>query len=151
LSYLDVALKYWQPSPGAAAAWPRASAASSRSLARNFKFKKIDAFATSTAAGNPAAAVYLESLEHLSAAEMQKIARDLKGFVSEVGYVARIGRDAFRLKYYSSEKEVEFCGHTTLAIVNDLLRTDSGLKHMSQIQTPTRASSPPRSPPTSRK
>jgi len=131
MSYLDVALKYWQPSPGAPAAWPRVS---SRVVSRNFKFKKIDAFATSTASGNPAAAVYLDSLDQLSTAEMQQIARELKGFVSEVGYVARIGRDAFRLKYFSSEREVEFCGHTTLAIVNELLRTESGLKHLPSIQ-----------------
>lgn len=137
MSYLDVALKYWEPTPGATAAWPRASAPPSRSLARNFKFKKIDAFATSTTSGNPAAAVYLDSLEHLSQAEMQKIAWELKGFVSEVGYVAKIGRDSFRLKYFSSEKEVEFCGHTTLAIVNDLLKTDSGLKSMRELRLHT--------------
>jgi PhzF family phenazine biosynthesis protein len=132
MSYLDVALKFWQPTPGAPAAWPRAV-----SRTRNFKFKKIDAFATSTASGNPAAAVYLDSLDHLSTAEMQKIARELKGFVSEVGYVARIGRDAFRLKYFSSEREVEFCGHTTLAIVNDLFRTESGLKALPALQLHT--------------
>jgi PhzF family phenazine biosynthesis protein len=137
MSYLDVALKYWQPTPGAEAAWPRASAATSRTFPRNFKFKKIDAFATSTASGNPAAALYLDSLEHLSQAEMQRIARELKGFVSEVGFVAKIGRDAFRLKYFSSEREVEFCGHTTLAIVNDLLKTDNGLKHVPELRLHT--------------
>lgn len=137
MSYLDVALKYWQPSPGAPSAWPRASAASGRSAVRNLRFKKIDAFATSTASGNPAAAVYLDAMEHLSQAEMQRIARELKGFVSEVGYVARIGRDAFRLKYFSSEREVEFCGHTTLAIVNDLVRSDTGLKHVPELRLHT--------------
>jgi PhzF family phenazine biosynthesis protein len=132
MSYLDVALKYWQPSPEAVATWPR-----TRPIARHFKFKKIDAFATCTASGNPAAAVYLDSLEHLSAAEMQRIARELKGFVSEVGFVAKIGRDAFQLKYFSAEKEVEFCGHTTLAIVNDLIRTDSGLRHLPELRLHT--------------
>jgi len=68
---------------------------------------------------------------------MQKIARDLKGFVSEVGYVAKIGRDAFQLKYFSPEKEVEFCGHTTLAIVNELIRCDSGLKNVPEIHLHT--------------
>jgi PhzF family phenazine biosynthesis protein len=137
MSYLDVALQYWEPNPGPSASWPRSLAASNRPAVRHFKFKKIDAFATSTASGNPAAAVYLDALEHLSAAEMQKIARELKGFVSEVGYVAKIGRDAFRMKYFSSEKEVEFCGHTTLAIVNDLVKTDRGLKHMPEIHLHT--------------
>lgn len=137
MSYLDVALKYWQPTPGDAGAWPRQSAAPVRSAPRNFRFKKIDAFATSTSSGNPAAAVYLDALEHLSEAEMQRIARELKGFVSEVGYVARIGRESFRLKYFSCEREVAFCGHTTLAIVNDLIRSDSGLKGVPELQLHT--------------
>lgn len=137
MSYLDVALKYWQPAPGAPSAWPRASAGTGRTSARNLRFKKIDAFASSTSAGNPAAAVYLDALEHLSPAEMQRIARELKGFVSEVGYVERLGRDAFRLKYYSAEREVEFCGHTTLAIVNDLIASDSGLKYVPEIRLHT--------------
>ncbi len=51
----------------------------------------------------------------------------MKGFVSEVGYVWRIDGTAFRLKYYSSEREVEFCGHATIAIMYDLIKNDQDL------------------------
>ena len=42
---------------------------------KTFTFKKIDAFATATSGGNPAAAVYLDSFESITEQEMQRIAR----------------------------------------------------------------------------
>ncbi len=89
---------------------------------KKFKFKKIDAFAAGLSAGNPAGAIYLDSFCDISEQEMQKIARELKGFVSEVGYIANIGPDTYKVRYFSSEKEVEFCGHATIAIMYDLLK-----------------------------
>ena len=89
---------------------------------KRFKFKKIDAFASGFSTGNPAAAIYLDSFHHISEQEMQRIARELKGFVSEVGYVATIEPDRYKLRYFSAEKEVEFCGHATIAIMYDLLK-----------------------------
>ena len=94
---------------------------------KSFPFKKLDAFATATSGGNPAAAVYLDSFDTITEDEMQRIARELKGFVSEVGYVARISPDAIRLRYFSSEKEVPFCGHATIAIAHDLVGHDKEL------------------------
>ncbi|MGA9760944.1 MAG: PhzF family phenazine biosynthesis isomerase [Gaiellaceae bacterium] len=92
-------------------------------MEKRLAFKKIDAFATGRSAGNPAAAVYLES-QSLSPGEMQRVARELKGFVSEVGFLTRIDGGTFGLEYYSSERKVEFCGHATIAIMYDLLRND---------------------------
>jgi len=92
-----------------------------------YRFKKIDAFASGRSAGNPAGAVYLDSLNEITPEEMQQVARELKGFVSEVGYVWRIDRTTFGLKYYSSEREVEFCGHATIAIMYDLVKNDQDL------------------------
>jgi PhzF family phenazine biosynthesis protein len=89
-------------------------------------FKKIDAFATKKSGGNPAAAIYLNAEQDLSVHEMQRIARELEGFVSEVGYVRRL-ENSFDLKYFSSEREVDFCGHATIAIMYDLLRNDAEL------------------------
>jgi PhzF family phenazine biosynthesis protein len=94
---------------------------------RKYRFKKIDAFTSGHSTGNPAGAVYLNSPEEITAEEMQQVARELKGFVSEVGYVWRIDGAAFRLKYYSSEREVEFCGHATIAIMYDLIKNDQDL------------------------
>lgn len=92
-----------------------------------FPFKKLDAFATANSGGNPAAVVYLDDFDDITDAEMQRIAQELKGFVSEVGYVARITPDVFRLRYFSSEKEVQFCGHATIAIAHDLVSHDAEL------------------------
>lgn len=96
-------------------------------MARAIPFKKIDAFAGAGSAGNPAGGVYLESLADLSDADMLRIARELKGFVSEVGYLAPAGPDRFRIRYFSSEREVPFCGHATVAILHDLFARDPHL------------------------
>ncbi len=100
---------------------------------KNYPFKKLDAFATATSSGNPAAAVYLDSFDAITVAEMQRIARELKGFVSEVGFIARQAPDAFKLRYFSSEKEVEFCGHATIAILHDLVTHDATLASLDRI------------------
>ncbi|SNT03527.1 phenazine biosynthesis protein PhzF family [Anaerovirgula multivorans] len=102
-----------------------------------FKFKKIDAFAVENSSGNPAGAIYLNSLEDITISEMQRIAKELKGFVNEVGYLCQLDKDFFNLKYYSSEREVDFCGHATIAIMYDLIknRDDLFLKDVIYINT----------------
>ncbi|MEA3359455.1 MAG: PhzF family phenazine biosynthesis protein [Thermodesulfobacteriota bacterium] len=100
---------------------------------KKFKFKKIDAFATQKSDGNPAGMVYLGSLENITTDEMLRIAKELKGFVSEVGYVRRIDANTFDLKYYSSEREVDFCGHATIAIMYDLIKNSNNLINKKQI------------------
>jgi PhzF family phenazine biosynthesis protein len=97
-------------------------------LMKQYAFKKMGAFATDRSGGNPAGAIYLEDGQEISPHEMQRIALELKGFVSEVGYVTRINTDTFGLKYYSSEREVDFCGHATIAIMYDIFKNDSKLK-----------------------
>ena len=94
---------------------------------KRLAFKKIDAFATRDSEGNPAAAIYLNGEDSISADEMQRIAGELRGFVGEVGYVRQVGETTFDLKYYSSEREVDFCGHATIAIMYDLLKSNPGL------------------------
>ncbi|MCE1252354.1 MAG: PhzF family phenazine biosynthesis protein [Anaerolineae bacterium] len=87
---------------------------------KTLQFKKIDAFTANGSSGNPAGYVYLAPGESLSEAEMQQMGRELKGFVSEVGFVSPQA-DHYRLRYYSSECEVAFCGHASIAIMYDLL------------------------------
>jgi PhzF family phenazine biosynthesis protein len=94
---------------------------------KKYRFKKIDAFASGQSTGNPAGAVYLDSPDEIKPEEMLRIARELKGFVSEVGYVWRIDRTTCGLRYWSSEREVEFCGHATIAIMYDLIWNDQDL------------------------
>ncbi|MBP1640622.1 MAG: phenazine biosynthesis protein PhzF family [Bacteroidetes bacterium] len=101
---------------------------------KEYNFKKIDAFATKKSNGNPAGYILLDKLNDISENEMLQIAKELKGFVNEVGYVAKQGECKFDLRYYSSEREVDFCGHATIAILYDLIKTD---RHIRNIPTLT--------------
>jgi PhzF family phenazine biosynthesis protein len=104
---------------------------------RKYRFKKIDAFASGLSTGNPAGAVYLDSPDGITSDEMQRIARELKGFVSEVGYIQRMDGTTYGLKYYSSEREVEFCGHATIAIMYDLIKNDRDLMRSDAVHIAT--------------
>lgn len=97
---------------------------------KEYQFKKIDAFATEKSDGNPAGYILLDKLDDISESEMLQIAKELKGFVNEVGYVAKVGASEFDLRYYSSEREVDFCGHATIAILYDLIKTDDSVANI---------------------
>lgn len=88
---------------------------------REYKYKKIDAFTSGCSNGNPAACIYLERQQILTESEMQLIARQHKGFVSEVVYL-RTEEDQYSLAFYSSECEVDFCGHGTIACMYSLIK-----------------------------
>jgi len=91
---------------------------------KSYSFRKLDAFTTGASPGNPAGCITLDHPEDISAEDMQRIACELGAFVSEVVYIwATPNRDwAYELKYYSREREVNFCGHGTVAAMHDLLR-----------------------------
>ena len=67
---------------------------------KSYSFKKIDAFARGLSGGNPAGAVYLAPEEAITPREMQKIAYELKGFVSEVGFVRLPEPGLVELRYF---------------------------------------------------
>lgn len=100
-------------------------------------YKKIDAFTSGSSSGNPAACIYLQAGQALPPEEMQRIAAEHKGFVSEVVYCTPEGPDRFALRYYSSECEVEFCGHGTIACMYDLLRSDQALTCLPAVSIDT--------------
>ena len=97
---------------------------------KEYQFKKIDAFATEKSDGNPAGYIRLDNLKDISDREMLQIAKELKGFVNEVGYVAQINENEFDLRYFSSEREVDFCGHATIAILYDIIKADDSLANI---------------------
>lgn len=99
---------------------------------KKYLFKKLDAFAKNGSSGNPAACVYLSRMGEIDEAGMQQIARELKGFVNEVVYVFPEG-EGFFLRYYSSECEVDFCGHGTIAAMYDLITTTPQLKSLPEV------------------
>jgi PhzF family phenazine biosynthesis protein len=96
---------------------------------KSLKFKKMDAFTGDNSSGNPAGYIYMQPDELLNEAEMQTIAAELKGFVNEVGFVQQ-ANGQYQLQYYSSECEVAFCGHATIAIMYDLLKNNRTAKEV---------------------
>jgi PhzF family phenazine biosynthesis protein len=107
---------------------------------RRLKFKKIDAFAQGKAQGNPAGAVYLKPNDKIESEQMLQLARELVGFVTEVAFIQPVqkGDIDFRLTYYSAEREVDFCGHATIAVIYDLIRSDPALREALGIRIETK-------------
>jgi PhzF family phenazine biosynthesis protein len=103
----------------------------------HFEYKKLNAFSVGDSSGNPAACIYLKNGQQLSDAEMLSIAKEHKGFVSEVIYCTSLSETSFRLRYYSSECEVEFCGHGTIACIYELIKSNDCLKALPQISITT--------------
>lgn len=96
-----------------------------------YKYQKADAFTSEQSTGNPAACIFLSEKQTLSEAAMQEIARQHKGFVSEVIYCS--SHDGIFLTYYSSECEVSFCGHGTIACMYNLVKNTETLLACSEI------------------
>lgn len=69
------------------------------------------AFSTDPRGGNPAGVV--PDASGLDGGEMQAIARHL-GY-SETAFLTAQGDGAYRVRYFSPEAEVPFCGHATIA------------------------------------
>jgi len=105
---------------------------------KEFEFKKIDAFASETSDGNPAGYVLLNNKEDINDSEMLKIAQELKGYVNEVGYTFRESEKCFNLRYFSAEREVDFCGHATIAIMYDLIKSNIDLQKYSSLKIATK-------------
>lgn len=90
---------------------------------QRLRFKKIDAFVYQGSTGNPAGCIYLDNPSAISPDQMQQIAREMAGCVSEVAFVFQED-DSTTLRFFSSECEVAFCGHGTIAAMYDLIRNN---------------------------
>lgn len=75
------------------------------------KMWQVDAFASKPLEGNPAAIVPLE--RWLDAALMQRIAAENN--VAETAFFVRSGEGAYDLRWFAPSREVDLCGHATLA------------------------------------
>lgn len=75
------------------------------------KIERIAAFCDGETGGNPAGVVIGDSLP--DAATMQRVAADV-GY-SETAFAARTG-EAWRVRYFAPQTEVDFCGHATIAL-----------------------------------
>ncbi|WP_010465244.1 PhzF family phenazine biosynthesis protein [Acidovorax radicis] len=74
--------------------------------------QKIAAFSDGTQGGNPAGVWIGDELP--APADMQRIAAEV-GF-SETAFAAPLGEGRWRVRYFSPESEVPFCGHATIAL-----------------------------------
>ncbi len=99
---------------------------------KRYCYKKVNAFTSGTSYGNPAAYLMIDDSE-LSKEEMLKIGKEHSGFVSEVVFCTHSDIADIKLTYYSSECEVDFCGHGTIAAMYDLISCDNNLKLKSEI------------------
>ncbi len=108
---------------------------------KEYAYKKIDAFTQGSSLGNPAACIYLEQGQTLSDEEMLFIAKQHKGFVSEMVYCTKTP-EAYELIYYSSECEVDFCGHGTIACMYSLIKSTPALLEQPELKIHTRKKGP---------
>lgn len=99
---------------------------------KQYPYKKVDAFTSGNSLGNPAAYLYLND-DVLSDNEMLKISKEHKGFVSEVVFCTKSNQADLKLTYYSSECEVAFCGHGTIATMYEIIRNDEHLLNKPEI------------------
>jgi PhzF family phenazine biosynthesis protein len=104
---------------------------------KTFEYRKIDAFTSGKSLGNPAACIYLQERENLTETEMLDIAKQHKDFVSEVIYCTPKSENTFELIYFSSECEVDFCGHGTIACMYSLITKNSNLISQKEISIVT--------------
>lgn len=91
-----------------------------------FEYRKVDAFTGDDSMGNPAA--YVETKEvTLTPEQMLMLGKEHAGFVSEIVFVENAKEADCKLTYYSSECEVDFCGHGTIATMYQLIREREAL------------------------
>lgn len=90
----------------------------------NLKINIIDAFANKSFQGNPAAVIITE--DWLSEQLMQSIATENN--LSETAFVKKLTENSFQIRWYSPIKEIDFCGHATLAAAFVIFSNDETLK-----------------------
>ncbi len=100
------------------------------------EYKKIDAFTGRSSLGNPAACLILGD-KKLSDEEMLQIGKEHSGFVSEVVFVTDSDAADCKLTYFSSECEVEFCGHGTIATMYEFIRNNPALMKKDEVRIET--------------
>lgn len=74
------------------------------------KVERIAAFSYKNKGGNPAGVHFSD--EMLSEKEMLLIAKEVN--YSETAFLVKVG-ESFRIRYFSPETEIAFCGHATIA------------------------------------
>ena len=103
---------------------------------KQYRYVKSNAFTSGESLGNPAACIFMGQ-EKLSPERMQAIAAEHKGFVMEVVFCGKSDKADCKLTYYSSECEVDFCGHGTIATMYTMVKETPELMAKSVITAET--------------
>ena len=88
---------------------------------KQYRYIKSNAFTSAESLGNPAACIFIGQ-EEVTPEQMQAIAAEHKGFVMEVVFCGQSEVADCKLTYYSSECEVDFCGHGTIATMYTMVK-----------------------------
>lgn len=84
---------------------------------------QVDAFAGNLFEGNPAAVIPLA--QWLPDATMQKIA--MENNLSETAFFTTKSAGVYELRWFTPTKEVDLCGHATLATAYVIFRQETAL------------------------
>jgi PhzF family phenazine biosynthesis protein len=103
---------------------------------KRYRYIKSNAFTAGKSLGNPAACVFTGK-ETLSPEQMQTVAREHKGFVMEVVFCGQSDVADCKLTYYSSECEVDFCGHGTIATMYSMIKDTPALRTKPVVRAET--------------
>ena len=101
-----------------------------------YKYKKVDAFTSGKSKGNPAAFMLLGN-EVFSESKCLDVAKEHAGFISEFIFVNDSKKAELKLSYYSTECEVDFCGHGTIATMYEIIKNDENLMAKMEIKFET--------------
>lgn len=111
---------------------------------KKYPYRKIHAFTREGSEGNPAAYLNLGA-DLLTPEQMLKIAQEHRSFVSEFMFLNETASGAgtdrkipnYKLTYYSSEGEIAFCGHGTIATMMDVIRENPELRDVAEFDIDT--------------
>ncbi len=103
---------------------------------KQYRYIKSNAFTSGASTGNPAATIIIDE-GSLAPEQMLQIAAEHKGFVMESVFCSPSETAACKLTYYSSECEVDFCGHGTIATMYSLIKVDASLRNRKVLSVET--------------
>lgn len=103
---------------------------------KQYRYIKSNAFTSGASTGNPAATIIIDE-GSLVPEQMLQIAAEHKGFVMESVFCSSSETAACKLTYYSSECEVDFCGHGTIATMYSLIKDDASLRNRKVLSVET--------------
>ena len=93
-------------------------------MAKEIEIFQIDAFASEPFLGNPAGVTFSNNLKEN---EMQLIAKEMN--LSETAFISESRSADYKLRWFTPTKEVDLCGHATIASLHYLFENGKVLEN----------------------